>query len=159
MKHVHKSVLLWYSPREMYGLVTGVQDYPQFLPWCDRAEVVQAHDDGVTARVHIAFAGVHQAFTTRNVQVPGRSVIMNLVDGPFSHLEGTWVFTPLQKPGQTVPEGQDPIDAPACKVEFSLNYAFASRALSLVVSPVFDRIANTFVEAFVKRAEQVHGPR
>jgi ribosome-associated toxin RatA of RatAB toxin-antitoxin module len=143
----------------MYGLVTGVQDYPQFLPWCDRAEVLESHDDGVTARVHIAFAGVHQAFTTRNLQVTGRSVVMKLVDGPFSHLEGTWTFTPLHKPGQGAPDGQDAIDAPACKVEFSLSYAFSSRALSLVVSPVFDRIANTFVEAFVKRAEQVHGPR
>ncbi len=159
MKHVHKSVLLWYSPREMYGLVTDVQGYPQFLPWCDRAEVIATHDDGVTARLHIAFAGVHQAFTTRNVQMPGHSVVMNLVDGPFSRLEGTWRFTPLHKPGHTAPAGQDPIDSPACKVEFSLHYAFASRALSLVVSPVFDRIANTFVEAFVKRAEQVHGPR
>lgn len=159
MKHVHKSVLLWYSPREMYGLVTDVQAYPQFLPWCDRAEVVQTHDDGVTARVHIAFAGVHQAFTTRNVNEPGVSVTMHLVDGPFSRLEGTWRFTPLQKPGSATGPSVDPLDAQACKVEFSLSYAFSSRALSLVVSPVFDRIANTFVEAFVKRAEQVHGPR
>jgi ribosome-associated toxin RatA of RatAB toxin-antitoxin module len=159
MKHVHKSVLLWYSPREMYGLVTDVQAYPQFLPWCDRAEVIQSHDDGVTAKLHIAFAGVHQAFTTRNVNEPCVSVNMRLVDGPFSKLEGTWRFTPLQKPGQIDPQPADPFDAPACKVEFSLSYAFASRALSLVVSPVFDRIANTFVEAFVKRAEQVHGPR
>ncbi|TAK97607.1 MAG: type II toxin-antitoxin system RatA family toxin [Aquabacterium sp.] len=159
MKHVHKSVLLWYSPREMYGLVTDVQAYPQFLPWCDRAEVVQIHEDGMTARVHIAFAGVHQAFTTRNVNEPNVSVTMHLVDGPFSKLEGTWRFTPLQKPGQAVDAPADPADAPACKVEFSLSYAFSSRALSLVVSPVFDRIANTFVEAFVKRAEQVHGPR
>lgn len=159
MKHVHKSVLLWYSPREMYGLVTDVQAYPQFLPWCDRAEVIQVHDDGMTARLHIAFAGVHQAFTTRNVNAPCTSVSMKLVDGPFSQLEGTWRFTPLQKPGQTTDASADPADAPACKVEFSLSYAFSSRALSLVVSPVFDRIANTFVEAFVKRAEQVHGPR
>ena len=159
MKHVHKSVLLWYSPREMYGLVTDVQAYPHFLPWCDRAEVVQTHDDGVTARVHIAFAGVHQAFTTRNVNEPGVSVTMHLVDGPFSKLEGTWRFTPLQKPAQAAGGSGDPLDAQACKVEFSLSYAFSSRALSLVVSPVFDRIANTFVEAFVKRAEQVHGPR
>jgi ribosome-associated toxin RatA of RatAB toxin-antitoxin module len=157
MKHVHKSVLLWYTPREMYGLVTDVQRYPEFLPWCDRAELVEAHDDGVTARLHIAFAGVHQAFTTRNAHVPGRSVVMSLVDGPFSRLEGTWTFQPLQQPGKAPPA--DPLDAPACKVEFSLHYAFASRALSLVVSPVFDRIANTFVEAFVKRAEQVHGSR
>jgi ribosome-associated toxin RatA of RatAB toxin-antitoxin module len=159
MKHVHKSVLLWYSPREMYGLVTDVQAYPQFLPWCDRTEVVETHDDGVTARVHIAFAGVHQAFTTRNVHQAGASVTMCLVDGPFSKLEGTWRFTPLQKPGQAGATPSDPVDAPACKVEFSLSYAFSSRALSLVVSPVFDRIANTFVEAFVKRAQEVHGPR
>jgi ribosome-associated toxin RatA of RatAB toxin-antitoxin module len=159
MKHVHKSVLLWYSPREMYGLVTDVQAYPQFLPWCDRAEVLATHDDGMTAKLHIAFAGVHQAFTTRNVNEPGTSVNMRLVDGPFSQLEGTWRFTPLQKPGQTSDQPADPLDAPACKVEFSLSYAFSSRALSLVISPVFDRIANTFVEAFVKRAEQVHGPR
>ena len=159
MKHVHKSVLLWYSPREMYGLVTDVQAYPQFLPWCDRAEVVETHDDGVTARVHIAFAGVHQAFTTRNVHQPGARVTMRLVDGPFSKLEGTWRFTPLQKPGQVADAPADPADSPACKVEFDLSYAFSSRALSLVISPVFDRIANTFVEAFVKRAEQVHGPR
>lgn len=159
MKHVHKSVLLWYSPREMYGLVTDVQAYPQFLPWCDRAEVIQSHDDGVTARVHIAFAGVHQAFTTRNVNQACSSVTMHLVDGPFSRLEGTWRFTPLNKPGEAPDPQADPADAPACKVEFSLAYAFSSRALSMVVSPVFDRIANTFVEAFVKRAEQVHGPR
>ena len=159
MKHVQKSVLLWYTPREMYGLVTDVQAYPKFLPWCDRAEVIQPHDDGVTARLHIAFAGVHQAFTTRNVNRPHESVSMQLVDGPFSRLEGVWRFTPIQKPGQAAQPAADPADAPACKVEFSLAYAFSSRALSLVVSPVFARIANTFVEAFVKRAEQVHGPR
>lgn len=159
MKHVNKSVLLWYSPREMYGLVTDVKDYPQFLPWCDRAEVIDTHEDGVTARVHIAFAGVRQAFTTRNLHDPGRSVTMSLVDGPFSNLEGIWRFQPLQKPGQAGDPAADPVDAPACKVEFCLSYAFSSRALSLVVSPVFDRIANTFVESFVKRAEQVYGPR
>ena len=51
MKHVQKSVLLWYSPQEMYDLVTGIAAYPQFLPWCDKAEVVGEHEDGVTARL------------------------------------------------------------------------------------------------------------
>jgi ribosome-associated toxin RatA of RatAB toxin-antitoxin module len=143
----------------MFSLVTGVKDYPHFLPWCDRAQVVQQHADGVTAQLSIAFAGVHQAFTTRNTHEDNHAVHMKLVDGPFSSLEGSWVFTPLQKP--VAPNGQqgDAADAAACKVEFTLRYAFASRALSLVVSPVFDRIANTFVEAFVKRAEQVYGKR
>ncbi|RRS03554.1 type II toxin-antitoxin system RatA family toxin [Aquabacterium soli] len=159
MKHVQKSVLLWYSPHEMYSLVTNVQDYPKFLPWCDRAEVLQAHDDGVTARLHIAFAGVRQAFTTRNTHVEDEQVVMKLVDGPFSKLEGVWRFIPLQAPGQPAPADGASAQPTACKVEFSLQYAFANRPLELVVSPVFDRIANTFVDAFVKRAEQVHGPR
>ena len=150
MKHVRKSVLLWYSPGEMYELVTSVQDYPAFLPWCDKAEVLQRHDDGITARLGLAYMGVHHAFTTRNQHVPGTSVTVQLVDGPFSLLDGTWLFHPLGRPGS---------EESACKVEFDLRYAFASRALEVVVSPVFDRVANTFVESFVRRAEDVYGAR
>ncbi len=150
MKHVKKSVLLWYTPREMYDLVTSVEQYPQFLPWCNRAEIVDRHDDGVTARMGLQYMGIKHSFTTRNENVDGQSVIVRLVDGPFSMLDGTWLFHSLGEPGN---------EAQACKIEFEMRYAFASRALDAVVSPVFDRIANTFVDSFVKRAEQVHGPR
>lgn len=150
MKHVRKSVLLWYSPREMYDLVTDVQAYPQFLPWCSKAEVVEAHDDGVTARLSLAYMGVQHAFTTRNVHQAGQSVAVQLVDGPFSRLEGHWRFHPLGRPGS---------DQTACKIEFDLAYAFSSVALEAVVSPVFDRVANTLVDSFVRRAEGVYGPR
>jgi ribosome-associated toxin RatA of RatAB toxin-antitoxin module len=150
MKHVNKSVLLWYSPAEMYQLVTGIENYPRFLPWCDRAEVIERHDDGVTARIGLAYAGVRHAFTTRNEHVPGESVVVKLVDGPFSLLDGTWAFLPLGRSGG---------ETQACKIEFDLRYAFASKALETVLSPVFDRVANTFVESFVARAETVYGPR
>ena len=150
MKHVRKSVLLWYSPREMYDLVTGIARYPEFLPWCDRADVLQTHEDGVTAKLGLAYMGVRHSFTTRNVQVAPESVKVLLVDGPFSVLEGTWLFKALGRPGS---------EQPACKIEFDLRYAFASPALEAVVSPVFDRVANTFVESFVRRAEDVYGPR
>ena len=150
MKHVRKSVLLWYSPREMYDLVTAIDSYPDFLPWCDRAELVQTHKDGVTARLGLAYMGVRQTFTTRNVHVAPASVTVQLVDGPFSLLDGTWLFKALGRPGS---------EQPACKIEFDLRYAFASPALETVVSPVFDRVANTFVESFVRRAEDVYGPR
>ena len=150
MKHVKKSVLLWYSPREMYELVTAVADYPRFLPWCDQAQVIEQHDDGITARIGLAFAGVKHAFTTRNEHVPGEAVVVKLVDGPFSLLDGTWAFRPLGRAGNP---------AQACKIEFDLRYAFASKALETVLSPVFDRVANTFVESFVRRAEDVYGVR
>lgn len=147
MKHVKKSVLLWYSPKEMYELVTAVEKYPEFLPWCERAEVLARDDAGMTARLHLAYAGVRHAFTTRNVHEVNRKVDMALVDGPFSLLDGVWNFVPVGA------------DETACKIEFDLRYAFSSRTLEMVVSPVFDRIANTFVDSFVKRAEQVHGRR
>ena len=150
MKHVRKSVLLWYSPREMYDLVTGVDAYPQFLPWCSQADVVAEHDDGVTARLSMAYMGVHHAFTTRNTHKAAKSVAVRLVDGPFSSLEGHWNFLPLGRPGT---------DETACKIEFELAYAFSSVALEAVVSPVFDRVANTLVDSFVRRAEEVYGPR
>ena len=151
MKHVKKSVLLGYSPHEMYALVTDVKAYPQFLPWCERAELVEERDGGVTARLHLSYLGVRQAFTTRNTYTPDEGVVLELVDGPFSSLAGTWRFVP-------VPATEGPLAA-ACKIEFDLRYAFAGGALEALISPVFDRIANTFVDSFVKRAEQVHGAR
>lgn len=150
MKHVKRSVLLWYSAREMYDLVTGISAYPQFLPWCDRAEVLEQRDDGVTARLGLAYAGVRHAFTTRNDHICGEAVSVRLVDGPFSLLDGRWHFRSF---------AQAPEDRRACKVELDLRYAFSNRALEMVLSPVFDRVANTLVDAFVGRAEQVYGPR
>jgi ribosome-associated toxin RatA of RatAB toxin-antitoxin module len=155
MKHVKKSVLIWYSPREMYDLVVDVLAYPKFLPWCQRSEVLAQDAEGLTARLHLAYAGVRHAFTTRDTLVPERSVTMALVDGPFSHLEGAWQFLPIGAPAAATPQA----GPQACRVEFDLAYAFSSRPLETVVSPVFDKIANTFVDAFVVRAEQVYGRR
>jgi len=146
MKTVHKSVLIWYSPQEMFDLVTGVEQYPEFLPWCDRAAVLERTDRGMKAQVGIAFGGIHQTFTTRNEHVPGRAVKMHLVDGPFSRLDGHWQFHPLGTGDQR-----------GCKVELELSYGFDNVALATLVGPVFDKIAGSLVDAFVKRAEAVYG--
>lgn len=146
MKTVHKSVLIWYSAAEMFALVTDVASYPQFLPWCDQAGVVEEDADGMTAKVGISFAGLSQSFTTRNTHVKDRKVTLKLVDGPFSKLDGHWDFTPLGDGSQR-----------ACKVNFSLRYDFDNAALAALVGPVFDKIAGSMVDAFVKRATQVYG--
>ncbi len=151
MKHVNKSVLLWYSPQEMFDLVVDIESYPQFLPWCQRVEILALEHRQVTARLHLSYSGVRQSFTTRNLHGDDLSLSVLLVDGPFSALAGFWRFHPLQSPGSVSPG--------ACKVEFDLRYQFSHRTLELLVSPMFDRVANTMVESFVKRAEQVYGHR
>jgi ribosome-associated toxin RatA of RatAB toxin-antitoxin module len=130
----------------MFKLVTDVARYPEFLPWCDRTAVLEQDDHGMRAEIGISFGGIRQSFTTRNEHVEGRKVAMRLVDGPFSNLDGHWAFTPVGAAGQR-----------ACKVELDLNYGFRNAALAAVVGPVFDRIAGSLVDAFVKRAEQVYG--
>ena len=147
MKTVHKSVLIWYSAAEMFALVTDIESYPQFLPWCDQAAVLASDADGLTARVGLSMAGLKQSFTTQNTHIEGRQVDLKLVDGPFSKLDGRWEFIPVGKNNER-----------ACKVEFSLNYDFANAALAGLVGPVFDKIAGSLVDAFVKRACSVYEP-
>lgn len=146
MKNIHKSVLIWYSPEQMFALVTDVANYPQFLPWCDRAEVLEHTPDGMLAKLGLRVAGLNPSFTTRNSHVPPHSVRMALVDGPFSQLAGEWTFGPVGDGSQA-----------ACKVSLSLQYGFSSAALAMCVGPVFDKIADGLVNAFIERAQRVYG--
>jgi len=146
MKNIQKSVLIWFSPEEMFRLVTDVSRYPEFLPWCNQARVLEEDDQGMTADIGISMAGISPVFTTRNTHVQGSEVHMKLVKGPFSRLDGVWRFSPVGDGTQR-----------ACKVELSLNYGFSSPALAAIVGPVFDRIAASLVDAFVKRAERIYG--
>ncbi len=146
MKSVHKTVLIWHSAHEMFALVTDVSGYPQFLPWCSSGDVLERTADGMVASIGMSFSGIKKSFTTRNTHVEDRRIHLELVDGPFSHLDGTLEFTPVGDGSQR-----------ASRIGFTLNYGFASSTLAALVGPVFDKIAGSLVDAFVKRADQVYG--
>ena len=95
MKKLIKSVLIWYSPEEMFRLVTDVDQYMHFLPWCNHSKVLQTSGLEMDAEVGIGMAGVKQVFVTHNTHVENRKVHMQLVKGPFSNLDGTWSFEPV----------------------------------------------------------------
>ena len=142
MQRVLKSVLVPYSAARMFELVDGVTHYPEFLPWCSGARIVAARPDGKTVRIDIDYHGVKAHFTTDNVNRVPTSIVITLNDGPFRRLHGEWRFHAL---------------APAaCKVEFELTYEFSTHLLETVVGPVFSHIANTFIDAFVRRAQAVY---
>ena len=145
MQSVKKSVLVPYSAAEMFELVDRIELYPQFLPWCDGTRALEARAHGKTARIDIHYHGVRAHFTTDNVNRASESIVMTLRDGPFRHLRGEWRFVPL------APD--------ACKVELALAYEFATHLLERAVGPVFGHIANTFIDAFVRRAEVIYPGR
>lgn len=143
MPEVNRSVLVSHTPEQMFALVDAVERYPEFLPWCGGASVSFRDETRTRATLNISYRGIKQSFTTENTKRGPAEMQMHLVEGPFRELDGQWRFTALGERG--------------CKVEFRLRYEFSSRILAKLLGPVFGFIANSFVEAFVKRAERLHG--
>lgn len=142
MALVEKTVLVAHSAEQMFNLVDRVEEYPLFLPWCGGASVTELDGTRVHATVHIDYLHLKQSFTTENVRTPPYQIAMTLQHGPFKHLDGSWRFIPLSPT--------------ACKIEFRLRYEFSSKLLEKMVGPVFHYIANSFVDAFIQRAEKVY---
>ena len=136
-------MLVSFAPEQMFTLIDAVEDYPKFLPWCGGAEVLQRDERITRAAITINYHGIRQRFTTENMKSEPSEMVIRLVEGPFRSLDGYWRFTDLAGHG--------------CKVELCLTYEFSSRILEKLVGPVFDHIANTLVDAFARRAEQLHG--
>jgi ribosome-associated toxin RatA of RatAB toxin-antitoxin module len=143
MREVHRSALLPYTAAQMYALVTDVERYPEFLPWCTSSAILAEEGDQVTVKLGLASGLARASFTTRNRMVADRSVTMNLVDGPFDQLEGHWEFTPIGDVGTRA----------------DLQVRFATHGLigALALGPAFEGICNHLVDAFARRARQVFG--
>ncbi len=129
----------------MYRLVADIRAYPEFLPWCSGSGILAQEKDDVVARIDFSVGNVSKSFTTRNVHHANEEIAMQLVEGPFSELLGFWRFRPLGEHG--------------CKINLSLHYDFSSRMVSAVVGPVFNKIANSLVDSFNKRAVEIYGER
>ncbi len=145
MNKVEKTVLVMHSAEEMFTLVDSIENYPSFLPWCSRSEVLERTESQTTGTLHIDYHGVKQNFTTVNNKAFPNHMDIALKDGPFKHLTGDWQFIELS------PD--------ACKIAFNLQYQFANQLLEKVVSPVFSYIATTFVDSFVAHADKVYGDK
>ena len=143
MPEVSRSVLVEYTPDQMFALVDRVEDYPGFLPWCGGVTLLHRDAEVTRASILISYHGLRQTFTTENAKRTPVEMRIRLLEGPFRRLDGSWRFTGLAGRG--------------CKVELSMSYEYSSRILEKLIGPVFNHIAGTLVEAFVKRADQVYG--
>ena len=142
MKKIARSAIVEHSAAEMYALVEDIEAYPRFLPRCTGAVVHERRPGATKATLSVGVAGLSQSFTTLNENRPGEAIDMRLVEGPFRRFQAQWRFVPLSPR--------------ACRIEFSLQYEFSSRALGRLLAPLFDGMADTMVDAFVRRAAQVY---
>ncbi len=126
----------------MYELVNNINDYPQFLNWCEGASILNQSDHQITASVQINKGGLKQTFSTLNTLKPFRLIQMQLLDGPFEQLSGEWRFEPL---------GEN-----SAKVFLNLQFKFKSKLLDMSLTPIFTKISNSQLDAFVARANKIY---
>lgn len=142
MPQINRSALVPYSALKMYQLVNDIASYPQFLPGCTGGKVLASSPSSLTAAVDVSKAGISKTFVTRNTMVVGRSIKIELVDGPFQRLFGGWLFTEL--------------DENACKIEFNLDFEFKSKLIELAFGRIFNELVSNMVQAFTDRAKGVY---
>jgi ribosome-associated toxin RatA of RatAB toxin-antitoxin module len=140
---IKRSALVLHPAMDMFRLVQDVPAYPDFLTWCLSSEVHEQSPEQQLASLVIKVSGITQTFTTRNRFVPGERVTLSLVEGPFQHLSGEWLFEPLGQEGS--------------KVTLVLSFDFSSRMLSSAFRRGFTHIADRLVSEFSKRADNVFG--
>lgn len=140
MKEIRRSAIVEHSAAAMYELVDDIASYPRFLPWCVDARV---DDPGPPKRATLAagLKGIRYSFTTLNRNQPARSIDMQLVEGPFREFQATWAFTPLAEH--------------ACQIEFAMRFELASGPIGRLLDPLFNQIADTMVDAFTRRADEL----
>ena len=139
MRELTRSALVSRPPDTLYRLVEDVERYPEFVPGCTEARVLERADHEMLARLTVRRGPLHTTFTTRNRLEPGRAVQMHLVEGPFRILEGRWSFVPIADMG--------------CRIELWLRFQFSNALKSALFDPLFEETAASLVRAFVARAQ------
>jgi coenzyme Q-binding protein COQ10 len=143
MTTIHRSAIVPYSAHQMFELVADIPSYPKFLPWCGGARITSTQGDEVVAAIDIAYSGVHRTFSTRNLLQRDKMMEIQLLEGPFSYLQGFWQFKAL--------------DEQSSKISLDLEFDVANRIVGLALTPVFSNIANQLVDRFHRRATELYG--
>lgn len=142
MPKIHRSALMPYSAETMYDIVNDVVAYPEFLPWCGGSKILSQDDASMDASVLMKKGKLNHWFSTRNQLEKNQTIDMQLIDGPFKKLAGSWHFHEL--------------DADSCKIELNLEFEFSLGLASALLTPIFSQIANTMVDSFCSRAYEVN---
>ena len=143
MPHVQRETRVPYTAAQMFDLVNDVESYPEFLPWCQGARIERRDGDSLEAVLDIGLHGIHKSFRTRNTLERPSRIRIELVSGPFTHLNGVWSFEDL-------PEG-------GARVAVSLDFQVKRSPFAALFASVFEQLTRSQMTAFIRRAEVCYG--
>jgi len=140
---VRRSVLVPHPAEAMFDLIEQAEHYPQFLPWCVGATILERSDEWVAAKVDFSYAQVAFSLRTRNAKRRPEWLRVRVVDGPFRRFDGDWRLTPIGPLG--------------CKIEFEVAYELSAGIVDRLARPTVEVVARSVIDAFVRRADRVCG--
>ena len=143
MPVIKRTAIVPYTPTQMFTLVNAIEDYPQFIPWCKATRILSRDLDEVQATLDFSKGALQKSFTTLNRLQQDKMIEIRLIDGPFHHLEGFWYF--------------DGLENSSTQVSLDLEFEFSNKLLAMAFTPVFHQAANSLVDIFCKRADEVYG--
>jgi len=140
MTSIHRHALVRHSALRMYSLVNDVAAYPARFGWCDDAQVLEQSEDHMLARLDLRIAGLRTSFTTRNTLVRPTSIELNLAEGPFRKLTGSWHFHSLAED--------------ACKVSLTMDFEVAGKLIGSALALGMQGLADRMVDDFCREADR-----
>jgi coenzyme Q-binding protein COQ10 len=146
MPHHSETRVLPYTAQQMYDLVADVASYPKFLPWTAGARIrsVTDKDDHseMLADLVVSFKVFRESFGSRVLLWPAQNKIDTAyIDGPFKHLESTWMFRDVDG---------------GCEVSFEVDFEFRSKLLQGAAGMFFNEAMQRIVRAFESRAATLY---
>jgi len=135
----HEKRFLPQTADQLFDLVSDIEDYPKFLPWCVALRVTSNENDVIRADMVIGFKMIREKFTSKVTLTPKERIDVEYLDGPFRYLENRWLF--IEKEG-------------GCEIDFFIDFEFRSRLLQKIMEPLFHEAVRRMVRAFEKRAAE-----
>lgn len=132
-----------YPPEDLYALVSDIERYPVFLPWCIGLRVRKREAHVITADMIIGFKVFREKFTTRVTLDPKTRIDVEYLNGPFKYLNNHWIFNPVGEGG--------------CEIDFFVDFEFKSLILQKAIGVVFNEAVQKMIDAFEARAHQIYG--
>lgn len=137
-----------YDTQQMFDLVVDIERYPDFLPWCRAARILQRGEGELLGELVIAFHHLSEKYTSRvTYQRPAGPdeagfIDVTMTEGPFEYLVNRWRFAP----------GNGGTD-----IDFFLDFKFRSRLMETLIGGLFGKATAKMVSAFKQRADALYG--
>jgi coenzyme Q-binding protein COQ10 len=141
-QHQEKRILP-YKPEQLFDLVAGIEHYPEFLPWCKAARILERDTNNVTADLIIGYKMFQEKFTSLVTLDRPRAITVQYKSGPLAHLSNQWMFKS--------------VEAGACELSFHVDFDFRSSLLRSAMEMFFDKALLKMVSAFEARAKELYG--